>query len=310
VPCTTCYTHPVEIAGPIGFRPTELTQTHPLLACIPLIRKGLSFRTCPAFSLKTAVAVLCCYMRVTSAAAQVSDENLTARPTPFALVQLVPEPPVVTLSAEQLHELDQWTRDFAEWQKWADRWLNRRQSGKWSYAVDRNKKPDPPVWLDDVCHLFAADDEFVRPCELLASWREDPIADRNRRATAATASQTEATTKSSWWRHLHADGLWSTTQSNTAALGLFGAHVTIEVEGRFQVFAAPGILLVSVPSLYGDRNLSPATDWGVTYRLFDVGRSTVHLNFVHAWVLVNRANLINPNVTLGGLSVSFRPRPR
>jgi hypothetical protein len=250
-------------------------------------------------------------MRVATASAQVSNENsLPARPIPFELVHLVPATPVLTLSAEQLQELDQWTRDFAEWQKWADRWLNRKQSGKWAYAVERLKKPDPPVWLDDVCDLLAGDAEFGRPCELLAYWRGDPIAERNRRATAATASQTETVTKSAWWRHLHVDGLWSTTQSNAAAFGLLGAHVTIEIEGRLQVFAAPGILLVSLPSLYGHRDVSPAADWGVTYRLFDVGRSTVHFNLVHAWVLGNRASLINPNVTLAGFSVSFRPHSR
>jgi hypothetical protein len=302
----------LDIMGPIRFRPTELgTKVHANPSSPPssaLIRQG---RLYPGFSLKIAIAVLCCSMRVASASAQVSNENsLSARPIPFELIQLVPATPVVTLSAEQVQELDQWTRDFAEWQKWADRWLNHRQSGRWAYAVDRHQKPDPPVWLGDVCDLLAGDGEFVRPCELLASWRENPVAERKRRARAATASQTEAVTKSAWWRHLHLDGLWSTTQSNNAAVGLFGAHVSVEIEGRLQVFAAPGILLVSLPSVYGHRDLSSATDWGVTYRLFDAGRSTVHFNFVHAWVLVNRAGLIDPNVTLAGFSVSFKPRPR
>jgi len=250
-------------------------------------------------------------MRVASGSAQVSHEDsLSARPIPFQLIELAPAPPVLTLSTEQLQELDQWTRDFTEWQKWTDLWLNRRQSGKWQYAVERRKKPDPPVWLDEACILLAGDDQFVRPCELLASWRGDPVAEKNRRAATATATQDEADTKSVWWRHLHVDGLWSTTQSNTTALGLFGVHATIDVVGRVQVFATPGLLVVSLPSFSGDRSLSPATDWGVTYRLFNVGRNTVHFNLVHAWVLANRASIINPNVTLAGFSVTFRPRSR
>jgi hypothetical protein len=73
-----------------------------------------------------------------------------------------------------------------------------------------------------------------------------------------------------------------------------------------QAFMAPGILLVSVPSVFGTRELSPATDWGVTYRLFNVGRNTVHFNFVHAWMIGNRATLLHSNMNLAGLSVSFR----
>src|SRR5262249_19032211 len=101
--------------------------------------------------------------------------------------------------------------------------------------------------------------------------------------------------------------LWSTTRSDVSVLGLFGAHVTIPVAGRLQVFVVPGIMLVSIPSAYGNREFSPATDWGVSYRLFAAGPSTVPFNLVHAWMLGSRSNLINSNVTLAGFSVSFRP---
>jgi len=84
----------------------------------------------------------------------------------------------------------------------------------------------------------------------------------------------------------------------------------MEVKGRLQVFVAPGVLLVSVPSLQGNRELWPATDWGASYRLFDVGRSTVHFNFVHAWILGSKGTFVIPRVTLAGFSVSFKPRPR
>ena len=58
---------------------------------------------------------------------------------------------------------------------------------------------------------------------------------------------TPEATNSVWWQHLHLDGLWSTTQSNMAAFGVFGAHVTMPIEGRLQIFVAPGVMLVSVP---------------------------------------------------------------
>jgi hypothetical protein len=245
---------------------------------------------------------------------------LSAQPSPGGdpltaqTIQANPvEPParvVVVPSAAEMLELEQWTRDFAAWQKWADRWLNRRQPGRWSYLVERNKKPDPPAWLPGLCELLADDEQFASSCELLASWREDPIAARNRQSAAAVPLQKERPGKTSWWQHMHVDGLWSTTQSNMAAFGLFGTHFTIEVEGRLHVFAAPGILLVSAPNFSGARDLWPALDWGVTYRLFHVGKNTVHFNLVHAWMLKNRQNLVNPNVTLAGFSVSFGPRSR
>jgi len=263
---------------------------------------------------RTALTVFYCLLVV---AAQTSAQTVfESRPLPAhaiaPLFDALPSglPPLV-LMTYQVDEVQEWARQYTEWQKWADRWYNKRQPGFWDYALERPGKPDPPVWLDELCTLLSDDPRLVRPCALLASWRLDPVEAVNRQAAAATAlPQPEAPVeKSVWWRHLHVDGMWSTAQSNVSALGLFGAHVTIEVEGRFQIFAAPGIMLVSLPSFYGTREITPATDYGVTYRLFNAGRSTVHFNLVRAWVLANRASLIDPNITLAGFSVSFRPRP-
>ncbi len=244
-----------------------------------------------------------------SAAQPTADDRLPARPLP-ALGQLVPEPVALTLSDQQIQELHQWVRDFTAWQAWADRWLNRRQPGKWASFVDRKKKPDPPMWLDDACALFGDDPQLSEACNLLPTWRQDPIAARNSRIAAAGLLQQEAVTKTAWWQHVHLDGLWSTTQVHATVFGLFGAHVGADVVGRVQVFIAPGILLVSVPAFSGNRELRPATDWGVSYRLFRVGQSTVHFNLVHAWVFAGGTSVFNPNMTLAGFSVSFNPRPR
>jgi hypothetical protein len=243
-----------------------------------------------------------------SAAQPTADDRLPARPLPVALGQLVPEPVTLTVSEEQTQELQQWVRDFTAWQAWADRWLNRRQPGKWAYFVDRTKKPDPPAWLDDACALFGDDPQLSEACNLLTTWRQDPIAAKNNRIAAAALSQQETVTKTAWWQHVHLDGMWSTTQSNMTVFGLFGAHLTVDVVGRVQVFVAPGILLVSMPAISGNRELRPATDWGASYRLFHVGRSTVHFNLVHAWMFAGRSNVLNPNMTLAGFSVSFKPR--
>lgn len=244
-----------------------------------------------------------------SAAAQSTDTNVVpSRPVPLTLFALVPQPLELVISQQQIDELAQWTRDFIEWQTWSDRWLGRHQPGLFTPAK-REQKPDPPVWLPDACALLSSDEDFTRGCALLAAWRDDLATTKVRRAAAATQLQQETPTKTFWWQHVHVDGLWSTTQSNAMVFGLFGAHLTVEIEKRLQVFLAPGVMVVSVPSFSGGRDLSAATDWGITYRLFNVGRSTVHFNLVHAWVLGNQANLVAGNMTLAGLSVSFRPTP-
>src|SRR5215510_14048351 len=132
---------------------------------------------------------------------------LPARPISIELTELVAEPGMIVLTQENFQQADAWAHDFAEWQKWADKWFNRRQPGLLSASVDRSQRPDPPVWLADVCPLLADDARLKRPCELLDDWRQDPLAPKSLHAAAAATLQKEAPTKSVWWRHLHVDGL-------------------------------------------------------------------------------------------------------
>jgi hypothetical protein len=98
-------------------------------------------------------------------AAQQSAEpvRLSAHPVPLDLSWLMPEE-VLVLSPQRMHEVEEWTRAFDEWQKWVARWLNRRQPGFWSIGLERSKKPDPPMWLEDACELLSADENLARPC--------------------------------------------------------------------------------------------------------------------------------------------------
>jgi len=245
--------------------------------------------------------------------AQSSDpEPIAARVLPFNEVALMPDAPVIVLSDDQMRALEVWTREFAEWQKTFERWRHTKvpkAQVPWPEFLERHPKPEPPSWLGGVCPLLDDDEEFATSCTLLADWRDDPFLTRERHTAATALQQKEAPKNDVWWRNLHLDGLWSTTQSNVAALGLFGTHLTVSVEGRLQVFVAPGVLLVSVPTFYGSRVLSPATDWGMTYRLFNVGRGTVHFNLVHAWMLGGGAEqLVGTHQTLAGFSLTRRSR--
>ena len=101
-------------------------------------------------------------------------------------------------------------------------------------------------------------------------------------------------------------------RSDSNLFGVIGAHATVEIEGRFQVFVTPGVMLMSVPTANGTREWKPATDWGVAYRLFDFRLpltsqpARFHVNFVRAWMLGNVGNYsFKSHVDLAGFSVTL-----
>ena len=253
-----------------------------------------------------AAAILVCLTGIASSSAQSVEPPPTAASTDVSPIALAP--PLLTISLDQMQELKEWSRDFLNWQKAVDRWLNLRKQGSWSTFLERHKKPEPPAWLQGACALLADDPQFAAACEMRARWSDDPFTVRSRKAASTAVAQKEAPENSVWWRHVHLDGLWSTTQSNMSVFGLFGMHLTVPVEGRMQVFVTPGVLMMSVPTLFGTRELKAATDWGVSYRLFEAGRNTVHFNLVHAWVIASGRQLASPQMTLAGFSLSFNPR--
>jgi hypothetical protein len=271
-------------------------------------------RVCSSF-LFVSVTLAFLFSAARPARAQSSEsEPLASQALLFEPLELMPDAPVVVLSENDMHALHVWTHDFDSWQASFERWRlqkDMKEPISWPRFLEEHPKPPPPSWLADVCPLVEDDAEFAKPCLMLADWRDDPFLIKSRHAANAALKQQEAPKNSVWWRNLHLDGLWSTTQSNIAALGLFGTHLTVSVEGRLQVFLTPGILLVSVPTFYGSRVLSPATDWGLTYRLFNVGRGTVHFNLVHAWILGGSAEeqIAGSHLTLAGFSLTRRPRP-
>ena len=212
-------------------------------------------------------------------------------------------------------EIERWVRDYRKWQAWRHQWL-KKGSKK---LEDRKPQPQPPGWLVVECRESspAAGTLLADACDLLIDWNDDYVTGDLRYQLAMARTQKEAPTKSSWWEHVHFDAFWPMMRSDSSVFGVIGAHATVEIEDRFQVFVTPGVMVLSVPTANGTRELKPATDWGIAYRLFDFRLpgsrrlARVHVNFVRAWMLGNVGNYnFNSHVDLAGFSVTLKKPPR
>jgi hypothetical protein len=244
-------------------------------------------------------------------AAQTIDSQPPIPARVLALDQpLVLMPVSMILTAGDRGELDAWVRSYIEWHTWAEEWRGRTEPG-WFHRRDRRQKPDPPEWLDAVCADGRDDREWlVEACALRDDWAGDFLVSEWRQKVAASRTQQEAPTKTMWWEHVHVDGFWPVLKSHGTAFGAFGTHATIDVTGRFQVFVAPGFMMLNVPTSTG-REWTPATDWGFAYRLgtfkfpgYD-GKATLHVDFAKAWLFLGAGSLFDSSVDLAGFSMTF-----
>ena len=227
-----------------------------------------------------------------------------------------PAPTVFAESpAQQLIDLARWSRDYQAWKAWFLKWRGVREPGWWG-TRDRRQPPEPPAWLPDACATPIDDTgPIAGACR---EWREltsgDEAASLLTQQTAQARSQLESPTHTAWWEHVHVDALWPMTQTGSSAFGLAGMHTTMNVTGRFQVFVAPGVLVMRVPSLTGEMTWSAATDWGFSYRLFDFVMpgtrrpSAVHFNMVRVWVLGGTVMRLPGEMYLAGFSLTFKQR--
>lgn len=214
-------------------------------------------------------------------------------------------------TAAHQEELDQWIEDFTAWQAWAETWGNRREPGWFRSARARRPKPDPPLWLFEACDGVAADpDASNEPCQLLAEWTDGTTAATQAARAVNTAS--EDTEKTTWWEHVHLSGGWPPVQTGTGAYGVLGLHATTTVKGRFQVFVAPGAMLMNVPTVDGSRAWKLATNYGIAYRLVEFTlpgtdrRAYLHLNVVKAWLFSAGPNVPTSSTEFVGLSITFK----
>ena len=221
------------------------------------------------------------------------------------------EPNVSDDVQARLHELRVWIHAYTEWKEWFDKWKGKREPG-WFGARERRTKPDPPAWLPEYCRVTPVPDgDFAIGCELLADWREDPVAAAIKERIRSERANREAQTRTQWWSRIHIDALWMTPQVPTS-YGVIGVHVALRVAGRLHLFGAPGAMLLNLPARDGTREWKPATDLGLSYELVDFkfpghGRTAkLHLNFAKAWVVGNRSSVVNSSLDLIGFSYTFK----
>lgn len=251
-------------------------------------------------------AALMTVLFVTSVAAQSDSPPPPQSPSPLS----------VDISGNRLVELQRWTKDYEAWKEWFDRWQNRREPG-WLSVSSRKRKqpPSPPSWLPDVCAILG--DEKGPIAEGCTAWREWERSDYATEVVAQqithTRAQLEAPHKSIWWEHIHIDAFWPMTQAGSNAYGVAGVHTTLQVTRRFQIFLAPGAMMMRLPTADG-KAWSPATHWGFSYRLTDFRfpwtqrTTTLHMNIARVWLLGGTRLPTTGEMYLAGFSLTLKNR--
>jgi hypothetical protein len=218
--------------------------------------------------------------------------------------------------ADRTAEAAKWVDDYVEWKQWAAQWRNRRQPGWFTGYQTRREAPVPPTWLSDRCVWVLDDaDPMATACMLLREWNEDFTVTQLRQASTAATAQREEETNTTWWEHLHVDMMWPAMQAQASMYGVIGMHSATTVSGRFQVFIAPGAMLLNLPARNGSRAWKFAANYGIGYRLFEFpfpGKriAVLHVNAARAWVMANVADVATGRtIDFAGFSMTFKKTP-
>ncbi len=202
-------------------------------------------------------------------------------------------------------ELKKWVKAFKDYQQWE----NYVKVNNLLHLVKRKPKPDPPSWLEKDCQdlLETSDASFVEACELLSEWKLDVVSARISRQARKERQEREKDVRSKFWEHIHLDGLWPMTEVGTTLFGVAGTHVTFPVTERFQLYAAPGFMVINQPDGAASRRWNYAIDWGFSFRVAEFRRADLHVNMAKAWVM-DCASLVGDtcSVDLAGMSLTFK----
>ena len=243
-------------------------------------------------------------------------ETTGGEPSVAVNESLMPPAPDADEWEKRVIELKKWMAAYEDWRTWNEQWRNRPEPG-WVGFRERRHPPDPPAWLIADCDvLIAADGILGEACVMLAEQKTDFVTAARQKQIAAARTQKEAPSNTSWWEHVHLDLFWPMAQWRGSVYGVIGVHATVEVVKRFQVFVAPGAILINLPSGTNSREWQPAADWGIAYRLTDfrfpgTGQwSTLHFNFAKAWILSGGQGFMRSSINLAGFSITFKKDPK
>jgi hypothetical protein len=210
-------------------------------------------------------------------------------------------------------ELTRWMDEFTAWQEWAAQWRGRRQPGLLTDFRARPQKPAPPAWLADQCvAVFDEEDRLAPACARLIEWRQEGLSAQIRQTRAVATARQEEAPHSVWWEHVHVDLFWPALQWQGSIYGVVGMHVTTTAAGRWQIFTAPGALLLNLPTRYGTRAWRVAANYGIGYRLLDFTLpgsrpAQLHVNLAKTWLLSDPGDVMTGrSLDLVGFSITFK----
>jgi hypothetical protein len=216
-------------------------------------------------------------------------------------------------AAQRASALQQWIVDYTEWLTWSKEWRNRRQPGWFTDYRERLEMPEPPAWLSGRCESAVDDaDLLMQACMLLEQTTAEHASVQVLPDAGTVPDTAEDTNKTIWWEHVHIDALWPAMQIQGSVFGVVGVHTTATVKGRWEVFLAPGAMLLNMPARDGTRAWKLAANYGVGFRLVDFRfpgnrHAVLHLNLARAWLLSDIKDVVSGRSTdFAGLSMTFK----
>ena len=266
----------------------------------------------------TTAAILPVILAATPVYAQTDAAESPLAAHPIGAARQPAQAPVLVMFdiTERQAELERWIEEFSDWKRWDATWGNRRQPGWFRASTARKQRPDPPAWLFGHCDALVDDsDIFAEGCTLLAEWSADYGTAHLANARAVTTNAQEEEERTKFWEHLHLDMMWPAMQSGVSLYGVVGMHATTSVQGRFQIFVAPGIMLLNVPTRNGARAWKAAANYGIAFRLFEFTfpgterRALLHVNLAKAWLFSAGPNVSSRSTDFVGFSMTFKRTP-
>lgn len=235
------------------------------------------------------------------------------------LPSLPPSVEASPLSPDRERELDTWLSDMEKWQRYMAKYDNRPARDALGRIVPRRARPAEPAWLEAHCAAMQAaapadrPERTARACALLLD--PLPAADVERLQRQAAREDAETPEKySSFLTRLHLDGAWVTMSSGPRTYGIVGFHVTLVDVGRVQIFGPPGVMLLSVPEVGGNRRVTLGYTWGLSIRLADVRLAaptrnmSLFLTMSKLWVNGGAQDQMT-SAQIVGLSLAPRKKP-